>query len=93
MLQRHCNMLCDQARESTANAVPSVSATERMCYTVSTSMCRRIGVVGADVTSPRRPENLVEDRAYDREPLDEELRRDGIEMIAPQGLSPKMDVG
>jgi hypothetical protein len=27
--------------------------------------------------------NLVGDRAYDSDPLDEELRRDGIEMIAP----------
>jgi hypothetical protein len=27
---------------------------------------------------------LVGDRAYDSDPLDEELRRDGIEMIAPQ---------
>src|SRR3989440_945540 len=30
-----------------------------------------------------KPENLVGDRAYDSDPLDEELRRDGIEMIAP----------
>src|SRR5262249_5557371 len=30
-----------------------------------------------------KPENLIGDRAYDREPLDEELRKDGIEMIAP----------
>ena len=28
-------------------------------------------------------ENLIGDRAYDSDPLDEELRRDGIEMIAP----------
>src|SRR5215831_13305602 len=30
-----------------------------------------------------KPENLIGDRAYDNDPLDEELRRDGIEMIAP----------
>ena len=30
-----------------------------------------------------RPENLTGDRAYDRDKLDEELRQDGIEMIAP----------
>jgi hypothetical protein len=30
-----------------------------------------------------KPENLVGDRAYDSDPLDEELRNDGIEMIAP----------
>ena len=29
-----------------------------------------------------KPENLIGDRAYDSDPLDEELRRD-IEMIAP----------
>jgi hypothetical protein len=30
-----------------------------------------------------KPENLIGDRAYDSDPLDEELRSDGIEMIAP----------
>ena len=30
-----------------------------------------------------KPENLIGDRAYDSDPLDEELRRDGIEMILP----------
>jgi len=30
-----------------------------------------------------KPENLIGDRAYDSYPLDEQLRRDGIEMIAP----------
>jgi transposase len=30
-----------------------------------------------------KPENLIGDRAYDSDPLDVELRRDGIEMIAP----------
>jgi transposase len=30
-----------------------------------------------------KPKNLIGDRAYDSDPLDEELRQDGIEMIAP----------
>ena len=30
-----------------------------------------------------KPENLIGDRAYDSDPPDEELRRDGIEIIAP----------
>jgi transposase len=30
-----------------------------------------------------KPENLIGDRAYDSDKLDEELRQDGIEMIAP----------
>src|SRR5262249_14562312 len=30
-----------------------------------------------------KPENLIGDRAYDSDPLDAELRMDGIEMIAP----------
>jgi hypothetical protein len=34
------------------------------------------------------PENLIGDRAYDSHPLDEELRRDGIEMIAPHRAKP-----
>ena len=29
-----------------------------------------------------KPENLIGDRAYDSDPLDEDLRQDGIEMIA-----------
>jgi hypothetical protein len=29
-----------------------------------------------------KPENLIGDRPYDSDPLDEELRGDGIEMIA-----------
>ena len=33
--------------------------------------------------APQAAENLIRDRAYDTDPLDEELRRDGIEMIAP----------
>ena len=31
-----------------------------------------------------KPENLIGDKAYDSDPLDEELRGEGIEMIAPQ---------
>src|SRR5262245_56681261 len=30
-----------------------------------------------------KPENLIGDRSHDSDPLDEELRKDGIEMIAP----------
>src|SRR5215469_16668632 len=30
-----------------------------------------------------KTENLIGDRAYDTDPLDAELRKDGIEMIAP----------
>ena len=30
-----------------------------------------------------KPENLIGDRAYDSDPLDQELRNDGIEMTAP----------
>src|SRR5262249_1188264 len=30
-----------------------------------------------------KPENLIGDRAYDSDPLDAELRKDGVEIIAP----------
>jgi hypothetical protein len=30
-----------------------------------------------------KPENLIGDRAYDSDPLEEELPNEGIEMIAP----------
>jgi hypothetical protein len=32
---------------------------------------------------------LIGDRAYDSDPLDAELRKDGIEMIAPQASRPR----
>jgi transposase len=35
-----------------------------------------------------KPENLIGDRAYDSNPLDEELRRDGIEMIRASRSKP-----
>jgi hypothetical protein len=42
-----------------------------------------------------KPENLIGDRAYDSDPLDAELRKDGIEMIAPhrcnRGKPPTQD--
>jgi hypothetical protein len=34
-----------------------------------------------------KPEKLVGDRAYDSDPLDDSLGRDGIEMIAPHRSS------
>src|ERR1700738_2583678 len=34
-----------------------------------------------------KPENLIGDRAYDGDPLDEEMRKDDIEMIAPPRTS------
>ena len=40
-----------------------------------------------------KPENLIGDRAYDSDPLDEELRRDGIEMIAPHRANRQRKIG
>src|SRR5262249_32251806 len=37
-----------------------------------------------------KPENLIGDRAYDSDPLDEELRKNGIEMIAHRRNRPAM---
>ena len=34
-------------------------------------------------TIEAKPQNLIGDRAYDSDPLDEELRNEGTEMIAP----------
>ena len=39
-----------------------------------------------------KPENLIGDRAYDSDPLDAELRKDGIEMIAPASKQPEQAV-
>ena len=36
------------------------------------------------------PENLIGDRAYDSDALDQELRQDGVEMIAPHRSNRKM---
>ena len=35
-----------------------------------------------------KPEHLVEDRGYDSDPLDEQLRKDGTELIAPHRCNP-----
>jgi transposase len=43
----------------------------------------RQGGIGRTLTIEAKPENLIGDRAYDSDPLDAELRKDGIEMIAP----------
>ena len=43
-----------------------------------------------------KPERLIGDRAYDSDPLDAELREEGIEMIAPHrksGKKPKTQDG
>ena len=37
-----------------------------------------------------KPENLIGDRAYDSDALDQELRQDGVEMIAPHRSNRKM---
>jgi transposase len=37
----------------------------------------------AEVFTDQQPERLIGDKAYDSDPLDEELRQQGIEMIAP----------
>ena len=38
-----------------------------------------------------KPETLIGDRAYDSDPLDDDLRRDGIEMVAPHRSNRRMD--
>jgi hypothetical protein len=40
-----------------------------------------------------KPENLIGELAYDSDPLDEELRRDGIEMIAPHRANRQRKIG
>ena len=37
----------------------------------------------AEVLTHEQPERLIGDKAYDSDPLDEELRAEGIELIAP----------
>src|SRR5512132_3197564 len=37
----------------------------------------------AEVLTDEQPERLIGDKAYDSDPLDEELQEQGIEMIAP----------
>jgi transposase len=37
-----------------------------------------------------KPQNLIGDRAYDSDPLDEELRKDGVELIAPNRSNRKL---
>jgi transposase len=42
-----------------------------------------VGGTLAEVFTDQQPERLIGDRAYDSDPLDEELGQQGIEMIAP----------
>jgi transposase len=44
---------------------------------------RPVGETIAEVFTDERPERLIDDRAYDSDPLDAELQEPGIEMIAP----------
>jgi transposase len=42
-----------------------------------------VGETLAEVLTAQRPERLIGDKAYDSDPLDAELKEQGIEMIAP----------
>ena len=48
---------------------------------------RLVGETLAEVFTDQQPERLIGDRAYDSDPLDEELQEQGIEMIAPHKLN------
>jgi IS5 family transposase len=37
-----------------------------------------------------KPQNLIGDRAYDSDALDEDLRKDGVELIAPNRSNRKL---
>jgi hypothetical protein len=49
----------------------------RLAHTQRVQLCFDFYMIEA------KPENLIGDRAYDSDPLDETLHQDGIEMIAP----------
>jgi hypothetical protein len=49
-----------------------------LLHGIKTGMCHK-----RDLTDPDAPQNLVGDNAYDSDKLDSELRRYGIELIAP----------
>lgn len=60
-------------------------------YTASASP-HEVTLVGetlAQVFTAERPERLIGDKAYDSDPLDEELAEAGIEMIAPHKANRK----
>jgi transposase len=48
-----------------------------------------VGETLAQVFTAEQPERLIGDKAYDSDPLDEELREQGIEMIAPHKVNRK----
>ncbi len=53
------------------------------CYRKAIARPTITGSAWCSCACEAKPENLIGDRAYDSDPLDEELRKDGIEMIAP----------
>ena len=48
-----------------------------------------VGETLAQVFTPQRPERLIGDKAYDSDPLDKELREQGVELIAPHKTNRK----
>ena len=52
-------------------------------FSETAASCRRYGGHRTDLHDRSQAGELIGDRAYDSDPLDEELRNDGIEMIAP----------
>jgi transposase len=48
-----------------------------------------VGETLAQVFTAEQPARLIGDKAYDSDPLDEELREQGIEMIAPHKVNRK----
>ena len=53
---------------------------------------RLVGETLAEVFTDEHPERLIGDWAYDSDPLDEELREQGIEMIAPSDSQETSDL-
>src|SRR6266498_601020 len=61
----------------------STQARNGTCYRKAIVRPTITGSAWCSCACEAKPENLIGDRAYDSDPLDEELRKDGIEMIAP----------
>lgn len=72
-------------------AVADASGLPLAIYTASASPheVRLVGETLLQSFTSEQPERLIGDKAYDSDPLDEQLREQGIEMIAPHKTNRK----
>ncbi len=79
--RRHGELSAGSGRRSVSVVVPQrsfASSSDGRCQRTSRQRLCFVLLIEA------KPKTLIGDRAYDSNPLDDDLRKDGIEMVAPR---------